>query len=152
MAGSAKDDDDDGITDINITPFVDIILVVLIIFMMTASYIVSPAIEVNLPKAANATDTPQTSLALVLTREGDLYLNNKKVVEDDVRRFIRDQRTEGKEPEAVIGADAAVSHGRVVGLIDLVKGEGVTKFAFTTQSDFTSASVGGASPAPSATP
>jgi biopolymer transport protein TolR len=151
MAGAARDDDE-GITDINITPLVDIILVLLIIFMMTASYIVSPAIEVNLPKAANATETPQTSLALVLTREGDLYMNAQKVGEPELRRFIQSERAAGKDPEAIIGADAAVAHGRVIALIDLIKGEGVTKFAFTTQSEFTAESMASPPPSPSPSP
>ena len=151
MAGAARDDDE-GITDINITPLVDIILVLLIIFMMTASYIVSPAIAVNLPKAATATETPQTSLALVLTREGDLYMNAQKVGEPELRRFIQSERAAGKDPEAIIGADAAVAHGRVIALIDLIKGEGVTKFAFTTQSEFTAESMASPPPSPSPSP
>lgn len=136
MAARADDDNDDGITDINITPLVDIILVLLIIFMMTASYIVTPAIEVNLPKAANAEETKQTQLSLVISKEGRLFLNNREVSDDELRRWIQAERAKGEQLEAVIAADASVSHGRVVGLIDLVKGEGILKFAINTESDF----------------
>jgi biopolymer transport protein TolR len=81
MAGGAGafDDDDSGrmITDINVTPLVDIVLVLLIIFMVTATYIVNPTIKVDLPKAATGTDQTRTTLALTLDRTGALYLNGE---------------------------------------------------------------------------
>ncbi len=138
MASAARDGDDDAITGINVTPLVDITLVLLIIFMMTASFIVAPAIHVDLPKAKTAEATPQTTLSLVLTKNGALYLNNALVQPDDVRRFIRGEQARGKELQAVLAADAAVAHGRVVAVIDLVKSEGVTSFALDTDADFSS--------------
>lgn len=131
MAGAAQEDED-AITGINVTPLVDITLVLLIIFMMTASYIVTPAIKVELPKAATATSTVQTTLSLVLTKDNELYLNNAKTTDADLRAFIRSELAKKKELEAVIAADAAVQHGRVVGLIDLIRSEGVLKFALNT--------------------
>ena len=130
----ASANDDDEITGINVTPLVDITLVLLIIFMMTASFIVAPAIHVDLPKAKTSEATPQSStLSLVLTREGTLYLNNAAVQPDDVRRYIRDKQAAGAEVQAVLAADAQVTHGRVVAVIDLVKSEGVTSFALDTE-------------------
>lgn len=137
MASSASEDED-AITSINVTPLVDITLVLLIIFMMTASYIVAPAIKVELPKAATAEPVVQSMLALVITKEGDLFLNNVKTSEDELRTFIRSERTNGKDLEAIIAADASVQHGRVVRLIDVIKQEGVVKFAINTEADFSS--------------
>lgn len=138
MAAADKADDDDAITSINVTPLVDITLVLLIIFMMTASYIVTPAIKVELPKASSAESVVQSMLTLVLTREGDLFLNNSKTTDSDLRTFIRSERGAGKDLEAIIAADAAVRHGQVVHLIDLIKSEGVIKFAINTEADFSS--------------
>ena len=135
MAG-VQDDDEDAITGINITPLVDIVLVLLIIFMMTASYIVTPAIKVDLPRAASAEETAQSQLALVITKQGDIYLNNKKVDEAALKEFIREKKGQLEELEAIIAADGSVKHERVVGLIDLIKTEGITKFALNTQADF----------------
>ena len=135
MAG-VQDDDEDAITGINITPLVDIVLVLLIIFMMTASYIVTPAIKVDLPRAASAEETAQTQLALVITKQGDIYLNNKKVDEAALKEFIREKKGRLEDLEAIIAADGSVKHERVVGLIDLIKTEGITKFALNTQADF----------------
>src|SRR5687767_425109 len=137
MAGGAQNDDDEPITSINIIPLVDIVLVVLIIFMVTASYIVTPAIEVELPKAATGEPKANTILSLVITREGDLYLNNKQIDLPTLRAYIRENKQE-RELEAVIAADASVPHGRVVELIDTVKEEGVVKFAINTEHDFRS--------------
>ena len=71
MAGAASqfEDDDSGrmITEINVTPLVDITLVLLIIFMVTTTYIVNPSIKVDLPKAVTGTDQTRTTLALTLT-------------------------------------------------------------------------------------
>ena len=135
MASAATDDDE--ITGINVTPLVDIVLVLLIIFMMTASYTVAPAIRVELPKATTGEPTEQSTLSLVLTREGSIYLNNTRVESDEVRRFIREQRAAGKDLQAVVAADAQVVHGRVVGLIDLIRAEGVSQFALNTEDEFT---------------
>ncbi|MDB4981431.1 MAG: Biopolymer transport protein ExbD/TolR, partial [Myxococcales bacterium] len=63
------------IADINVTPLVDIMLVLLIIFMLTANLIAKQAIEVELPRASQSTGLPPTTLAVTLTREGNLYLN-----------------------------------------------------------------------------
>ncbi len=131
-------DSDDEITGINVTPLVDIVLVLLVIFMMTASFIVAPAIHVDLPKAKSGEETPQSTLSLVLTKEGALYLNNTQVQPDDVRRYIRGQRADGKELQAVIAADGNVIHAKVIALIDLIKTEGVTSFAINTDADFSS--------------
>ena len=137
MAGGAQEDDDEPITSINVVPLVDIVLVVLIIFMVTASYIVTPAIEVELPKASNAEAKANSLLSLVITKQGDLFLNNQQIDDAALREYIREQKV-GRDLEAVIAADASVPHGRVVSLIDLVKGEGVVKFAINTEHEFSS--------------
>ncbi len=125
--------DDDAITDINITPFVDIILVVLIIFMVTATYIVAPSIKVNLPEAATGTNTDESSLGLTLTAEGELYLNGKLVTEDGLRQAIRAEKASDHDIVCLIAADRTVLHGDVIHLIDLVKQEGVARFAINIE-------------------
>jgi len=133
MAGSAgfKGDDDAGsmIVDINVTPLVDITLVLLIIFMVTASYIVSPAIKVDLPKAASGTEQSKTTLSLTLTKEGELYLNGEKSNDDAVVKYIRSELPGKPDLQAIIAADGGVAHRDVIHVIDLVKRTGVHRFA-----------------------
>jgi len=132
--GSYYDDDDsDMIVDINVTPLVDITLVLLIIFMVTASYIVQPALRVELPRAATGEDTVKTTLALQLEKDGALSLNGAHATEDDVRSFIAKALPVKPDLQAVIAADKAVSHGQVVHLIDVVRQAGVHRFAISVE-------------------
>lgn len=117
------------ISEINVTPLVDIMLVLLIIFMVTATAIVRQSLEVNLPEAATAEPSKVTLLALTMDAKGEITLNGETVNEGQIRAFVREQRKQRGKLEAVIAADKAVTHGRVVRLIDLVRQEGVTKFA-----------------------
>ena len=148
MAGAASqfDDDDSGrmITEINVTPLVDITLVLLIIFMVTTSYIVNPSIKVDLPKAATGSDQLRTTLALTLTKDGQLYLNGDPSDEAQVVRQIAADLPKNPDLQAVIAADKVVPHGSVVHIIDLVKRAGVRKFAINVDS---SAAVVPAAPA-----
>ena len=124
-------DDEPGrmIVDINVTPLVDITLVLLIIFMVTASYIVSPAIKVDLPKAASGSAETKSTLSLTLMKDGALFLNGERSTDDQVIRFIGDTLPKTPDLQAVIAADRVVPHGDVVHVIDLVKRAGVRRFA-----------------------
>src|SRR5882672_5562514 len=117
------------IVDINVTPLVDITLVLLIIFMVTATYIVSPSIKVELPKAASGSDQAKTTLALTLSKDHLLYLNGERSNDAAVVKFIADSLPANPDLQAVIAADTVVPHGDVVHLIDLVKRAGVHRFA-----------------------
>lgn len=121
--------DDDVISEINITPFVDIILVVLIIFMVTATTIVQSSIKVNLPEAASGEATESTSLGLTLLSDGSLLLDGEKTDAAGVKARIKEAQAAGDEVVCLIAADKDVAHGRVVWLMDLVKSNGVAKFA-----------------------
>jgi len=127
--GGSGDDDARMIADINVTPLVDITLVLLIIFMVTATYIVNPAIKVDLPKAASGTDQVKTTLALTLMKDGGLYLNGEKTTDADVTKFITDSLPMNPDLQAVIAADKVAYHGQVMHVIDVVKRAGIRRFA-----------------------
>jgi biopolymer transport protein TolR len=133
VAGGANfgGDEDPGrmIVDINVTPLVDITLVLLIIFMVTASLIVSPAIKVDLPKAASGSDQTKTTLALTLSKDGLLYLNGERSSDAAVVAYIGGELPKNPDLQAIIAADKVVSHGDVIHIIDLVKRSGVHRFA-----------------------
>lgn len=120
---------DTPITGINITPFVDVVLVLMIIFMATSSYISNPAIEVELPQAASGGETVETSLALVLDKQGKLYLDGEAISDDDLAQRCRVESQKNPKIQAIISADGASRHSQVVHVIDLVKLNGVLSFA-----------------------
>jgi biopolymer transport protein ExbD len=117
------------ITDINVTPLVDIMLVLLIIFMLTAHLIAKQAIEVQLPKAAQSTAVEVTTLAITLTPEGRMYLNGVETPPATLRETIKVAVAKDAKTQVIIAGDKNVSHGRVVWVLDLVKSLGVTSFA-----------------------
>tara|TARA_B110000037_G_scaffold197605_1_gene235844 strand:+ start:276 stop:734 length:459 start_codon:yes stop_codon:yes gene_type:complete len=121
--------EDEPIVDINITPLVDIILVVLIIFMVTATYIVAPSIKVNLPDAATGEPTETSSLGIHLGANGELSLDGEMISEQDLRTFVNAEAQRDADTVCLIAADRDVSHGQVVAIIDLVRQEGIAKFA-----------------------
>jgi biopolymer transport protein TolR len=128
MAGQIQEEDE-GITGINVTPLVDVTLVLLIIFMVTATYIVKQTIEVELPRAAHGGETVNKTFALVVTKEGKAYLNGVETDDAGLATAVQEARARGEEVQAIVGADRNATHGAVTHLLDVLKGAGVTKFA-----------------------
>ncbi len=131
MAGKIGGNDNEAIAEINIVPFVDIILVVLIIFMITTPFIVKPSININLPKAASGQDTAPSQLTVSVTADGHALLNGKPATDDEIATFAKTAIAKKPDTQAVISADKDVPHGRVIGVIDLIKTAGISKFAIT---------------------
>jgi len=117
--------DNDAISEINVVPLVDIILVVLIIFMVTAPMFIKPTINVNLPKAASGDKTTASKLNIALTADGRINLNGSFVNEEVVKAKAQEEVTKNQEVQAIISADKDVPHGKVVSLLDIVKSAGV---------------------------
>lgn len=132
MAASAGDDDD-GINAINVTPLVDIMLVLLVIFMVASAYIVKDTIEVELPKAATGSESTDLTLSLVLDRDNQLYLNGSVASETEIAKACQDAVAKNPDVQAIIAADEGVRHGRVIRLIDLIRINGLTKFAINVK-------------------
>lgn len=134
MAGGASGDGDEAITGINITPLVDIVLVLLIVFMVTAKLIVSKAVPLDLPKAATGTADIQSTLSIVLAADGACQVDSTLVASDDViLAKAKAAHEKNQDLRAVIKADAAVPHGRVIHVLDLLKQAQVSKIAFGVQ-------------------
>lgn len=131
MASKISGDNDEPIADINIVPFVDIILVVLIIFMVATPLIMRKSIQVNLPKAGAGDDTAPSELSISLSQDGSLFLNGKPTDEPAISAYAKDLAAKRPDVQAIISADRSVPHGQVVGIIDAVKSGGVKRFAIT---------------------
>jgi biopolymer transport protein ExbD len=130
MAGSANDDDDGLIAGINVTPLVDVTLVLLIIFMVTAKIIVSQGMPMDLPKAATG-ESLQTVFSVELTADGKTRVDSNAVASDElIATLANEARARTPDLRAVIRADRKVEHGRVIHVLDLLKRSGVAKIAF----------------------
>lgn len=126
--------DDEMITGINVTPLVDITLVLLVILMVTASYVASRAIPVELPKGATGEDTP-TTLTVSIDREGKTFLDAEAITDRDLRAKVKAAHDADPETRAVIAADGRTSHANVIHVIDLLRRENVTRFAINVDPD-----------------
>ncbi len=135
MAGTFNDDGDDAITGINVTPLVDVVLVLLIIFMVTATYIVRESIEVDLPRAAHGGESVGVMLNVVLTREGKLFVDGVETEEGALKGRVAEALAKDKDARAIISADKVSPHGQVVRLIDMIKGAGIAKFAINIEKE-----------------
>jgi biopolymer transport protein ExbD len=131
---SASSSSDESITGINVTPLVDVVLVLLVVLMVTATYLASRAIPVDLPtgKTGEATTAPFT---VSLTKAGSLYVDGVPFNEQQLREKLQSARRADPELRAVIAADGAVPHRRVIGIIDLLRQEHVERFAINVDAD-----------------
>jgi biopolymer transport protein ExbD len=125
---AATHDNDEMITSINVTPLVDITLVLLVILMVTASYVASKAIPLDLPKGATAETTPVT-LSVSVDKDGKTFLDAAPIDDAALRARVRAARAVDPEVRAVIAADGRAAHAHVVHVMDLLRREEVTKFA-----------------------
>lgn len=130
MAGGISNNDDSGtISDINVTPFVDVVLVLLVIFMVTAPMMMRDSIQVKLPQASNVDTTVQESLGIVVTKDGTILVNGQPATPESVKAEVTKTLAANPNAQAIIAADSEARHGAVVQAIDLVKGAGLTRFA-----------------------
>lgn len=134
MAAAAQDSEDE-IVGINVTPLVDITLVLLIIFMVTANFIVRETVEVDLPRAAHGGETVQGLVNIVIDKEGRLFFDGAEVDETGLKSRIDEALGKDKDTRAIISADQQLNYGAVMHLIDVVKGKGIAKFALNIQKD-----------------
>jgi biopolymer transport protein ExbD len=121
------------ISGINVTPLCDILLVLLIIFMVASTYIVSQALKVELPKAKTSDGTTEGPATLSLLRDGTVRWNGSPVAEATVGESLRGAVAANPGLELIISADREVMHGRVVEFIDLAKQTGIVKFAINVE-------------------
>jgi biopolymer transport protein ExbD len=117
------------LTQINVVPMVDIMLVLLVIFMITASFISNPSLNVETPKALTHDPAAPSSVSLVLTAQGEVFFQNRRLAGEDLIQALRAQAVRDPDTRLVLSADASIPHGKVVELLDLARQAGITKAA-----------------------
>ena len=121
------------IAGINVTPMVDVMLVLLVIMMVSAVYIVSQTLKVTLPKTANSDAPAESPFAVTITKEGRYLFEQKPIDETTLVAKLHGAKQTTKDPSLVVTADKEAFHGDVVHVIDLAKSEGITKFAINVE-------------------
>lgn len=132
--GMGSDKNDDGvISEINITPMVDIILVLLVIFMVTANFLKKESININLPRVAAADPNIKESKQIAVTKDGKFYLEGNLVTEE---ALVNDMTREAKyrpNMRVTLSADENLSYGSVSRLMGVLRRCGVTRIALSVK-------------------
>jgi len=123
---------DELVTAINVTPLVDVTLVLLVILMITASYVASQSIPMNLPRSATGESTAPT-LTVSVDDQGHTFLDAVPIDGESLRARFRAAHAANADTQAVIAADSKTDHGQVVRVIDLLRREHIVNFAINVQ-------------------
>lgn len=131
---SKFDDNDEGINEINITPFVDVVLVLLVIFMVTAPVMIKESLKVNLPKTLTSDITSKAnSVGVAITKEGQVLFNGKLMGPESLQNELRTISKNAPETNFLISADTDTRHGEVVRMIDMLKKNNLNHFALQVE-------------------
>ena len=135
MAGSfGSNSDDELISGINVTPLVDVVLVLLVIFLITAPAIYQSAIKVQLPKARSGEQSAEKNpINLTVSKEGDLSWDQQKISWEELTQRLSKLGPQASEQTALISADQATPHGTVIRLMDQLRQAGLSKFALNVE-------------------
>ena len=122
-------------SEINVTPLVDVMLVLLVIFMVTAPFLLQ-AVPVNLPKTAPVAKlVPVKKLELIIDAEGNVYVDQNQVAGDDLEARLKTQLAADPELSVQLKADYRVAYGRIAEVMAAVSRAGIAKLSFVTSSD-----------------
>ncbi len=128
------DDNDEGINDINITPFVDVVLVLLVIFMVTAPVMIKESLKVNLPKTLTSDITSKAaSIGVAITKEGQVLFNGKLMGQESLQNELQTIFRNDPKTNFLISADTETRHGDVIRMIDMLKKNNLHHFALQVE-------------------
>ena len=118
---------------INVTPFVDVTLVLLVIFMITAPALVQRSIQVKLPQSKTAQDATTSPLQVAINRAGQIYVNGNLMDTDQLESKARELIASKPDTQAIIGADRETRHEDLIKVIDAIRAAGISRFALQTE-------------------
>ena len=133
MAFEAQEDQDEVMNEINMTPLVDVMLVLLIIFIITIP-VVQHAVKVELPRASSTRDkTPPDNLQLAVDAQGQFFLGKQAIAADDLEDALREQAAKDPQPQLYIRGDKKVPYEHVAQAMTAAQRAGLTKIGFVTE-------------------
>jgi len=126
---------DDLIGGVNITPVVDVVLTLLVVFLVTASFVLDRSIQVEVPRAASGEASPPSLLTVAIGKGGEIWLNGRPASLDDIPAAVEEARARrpGEKLDGFVSADVAASYGRFAEVVDRLRLAGLTDIALDTQ-------------------
>lgn len=132
-AGNFDSQSSEGINDINITPFVDVVLVLLVIFIVTAPMMMKDLIGIELPKSSQSEASNSSLVAIAITSQGQILLNGELVTDEALSEFIKSTVSSNPKAQAIVSADGNSRHSDFVKVLDIVKSAGLEDFAIQVE-------------------
>lgn len=121
------------VSEINITPLTDVMLVLLVIFMVTTPLIMTESFKVKLPKAVSSTSETGKGVIIAVNEAGEINLNGKLLAADGLSEALRAEFQRGSEKTVVIKADGRARHSVIVKVLDTAKTAGADKLSIATE-------------------
>lgn len=126
-------EENSAIVEINVVPLVDIVLVILIIFMVSAPLFIKPSLDINLPKTVNGKETKKSPLNITINKDGKIDFNGKLIrieqLASNVEKILKKKET----AHAIIAADKLIRYGVIMQVIDILQTSGVSKFSVNVE-------------------
>lgn len=117
---------------LDMTPLIDVVLMLVIFFMLTTTFVLAPGIKVDLPKGSSVQRAQETDQVVVVTKEGDVYYRDERVDLATLQAALHQSKQEQPDLRVVIKADKSALHGRVVDIMDMAKTMGIERLAIAT--------------------
>jgi biopolymer transport protein ExbD len=124
---------DENETEINITPMLDIVFIMLIFFIVTASFVKEPGIAPSLPTATTAQAKARANVLIAISETGQIWMNKRAVSLEDVRGLVETARAENPESSAVIIADQRAASGVLIDLMDQIRLGGIGEISVAAE-------------------
>lgn len=133
MASRLSDIDNEEIVDINVTPLVDVMLVLLVIFMVTASYIINQSINIVLPQATSGQELSSKNITIVIDKDSNIYLNGVNTDLANIGNVISKISTSFNNISILLAADRFTPHGSVIQVMDILRKLGIKDLAINVE-------------------
>ncbi|PJZ70660.1 biopolymer transporter ExbD [Leptospira perolatii] len=133
MAGQASSGDSDEIGNINITPMVDVILVLLVIFMVTANFLKKESININLPKVDASDPNVAQSVQVALTKDGKIVLEGSETTAEKLGSHLARDSKIRPNMRITLSADASLPYGKIAEVMGVVRRSGVRQIALSVK-------------------
>lgn len=135
MAVKAGDGGEDMMAEINITPFTDVLLVLLIIFMIAATSVIQNGFNISLPTAIKSDDASNANIIVSITKNNTIYVGASPLREDELLAYLKRLKKAKNTDRVIIMADGNVEYSKVIAVMDKAKDADLTQIALATQKD-----------------
>lgn len=129
-----NDDDDAIVADINMTPLIDIMLVLLVVFMVSSSVAIESGMDIELPKTAVTNEKKDAEILVIsLSKDGNVAVHGKQVKGDEISRKIASSLAELKTDSVILEGDTSANLGKAIELMDMAKVAGAKNFSIAAE-------------------